>query len=137
MSSLVAQLLSPPLGLREGVLPILFAAVFQAFPLPLNIMIDGVFVKELKAETFERMLLTPEKITIQCVKLADEVSHYLVAIPALFGRGKIELSEGNSQRELLQYALESHLPVGSPAAILHDDNAAVDLFRYNSTNDLR
>jgi hypothetical protein len=106
MSSLVNTLVSPPLGLREGVLPILFAAVFQAFPLLLNVMADGVFVKELKAETFDRMLLNPEKVTIQCVKLADEVSQYLAVLPTLFAPAKVQPSERSSQRELLQNALE-------------------------------
>jgi hypothetical protein len=107
MSSLISQLVSPPLGLREGVLPILFAAVFQAFPLPLNVMVDGVFVKELKAETFERMLLAPEKVAIQCVKLGDEISQYLVGLEMLFTPGKVQSSDFRSQRELLHYALES------------------------------
>jgi hypothetical protein len=107
MAPLVRSLVRPPLGLREGVLPILFGAVFQAFPLPLNVMIDSVFVKDFKAETFERMLIAPEKVTVQCVRLSDEVSQYLAMLPIVFGRDQIQPATENSQRVLLQGALES------------------------------
>jgi len=66
---LIDILLSPPYGIRADIIPILFAAAYLGFPRPLNLMDEGVYVKDLKAETFERILQVPDKITVQCVPL--------------------------------------------------------------------
>lgn len=106
-SKLIDQLFSPPFGLRAGVIPVLLSAVFQAFPVPLNVLEDDVFVKELKAETFERMLFSPGKVTVQCVRLPDEVSTYLAKISQLFGVESAQAKSSDSQRQQLRFALEA------------------------------
>ncbi len=82
--TLVERLLAPPFGIRPGVMPILLAAAFKASPTPLNLMDEGVYVKELKPDLFEKMLQLPDRVTVQSMPLAGEVRDYLEAIAKIF-----------------------------------------------------
>lgn len=83
---LVERLQAPPFGIRPGVIPILLAAAYKASTVPLNLMDEGVYVKELKAELFEKVLQLPDKVTLQSLPLAGEVEEYLDALIRLFPR---------------------------------------------------
>ena len=82
IQELIDALTAPPYGLREGVLPLVLAAAVKTFFLPLNLMEQGVYVKELKAETFEQMVAAPAQITVQCVPLPEHVRAYLLNVHA-------------------------------------------------------
>lgn len=84
---LVKDLIAPPYGIRDGVLPLLFAIAFKQFPVPLSLFVGGVYVKELKAEVFEQMVLTPDRVLVQCVSLPEHVRKYLQDIEKCFRIG--------------------------------------------------
>lgn len=83
---LLERLQAPPFGIRPGVIPILLAAAYKASTMPLNLMDEGVYVKELKPELFEKILQLPDKVTVQCLPVAGEVQEYLDALTRLFPR---------------------------------------------------
>lgn len=84
IEGLVEKLLMPPYGVREGLIPLVLAAGFKSFYLPLNLMDRGIYIQELHAEHFERMLSEPSDISIQCVPLPKRVVSYLGSLIEVF-----------------------------------------------------
>ena len=86
IKDLVDKLTRPPYGIREGVLPLVLAAGIKSFLLPVNLMDQGIYIKELKAETFEEMLTAGDRITVRCVPLPPHILKYLVQVQAEFSK---------------------------------------------------
>ena len=84
--ALLDRLTSSPYGLREGVLPILFAASYKAAPNTINIMEDGLYVKDVKAETFERLCRSPRVFQVTVPELSTNLRDYLSGVIELFGK---------------------------------------------------
>jgi hypothetical protein len=95
LKSLVEELVGPPYGVREGVLPLLIGAAMRSFLLPLNLLDQGVYVKEFRAETFERMVTDAERITVQCVPLPEGVQEYLQGLQRVFSIDSAERGDTN------------------------------------------
>ena len=95
IKDLVEKLTHPPFGIREGVLPLVLAAGIKSFLLPVNLMDQGIYIKELKAETFEEMLTTGDRITVRCVPLPEHILQYLVQVQAEFSKNVAVGVQGN------------------------------------------
>lgn len=76
LSELLDTLLAPPIGLREGLLPLLVAAGLQAFgrSLALRESIEGgpKYVDDIQPSLIERMCDAPERFEIEVCALSDE-----------------------------------------------------------------
>ena len=100
ITDLVERLTLPPFGLRDGVLSLLLAAGLKSFPFPVSLMDQGVYVKELRAELFEQMVLPKNQLTVQCVALPEHVVNYLEGIQNVFSvNGSYRGKENDPLRE--------------------------------------
>jgi len=62
---LFSRLRQPPFGLKDGILPILAAAMLLHFDTEVALYEDGSFVPRLIDSVFERMFRTPERFEVQ------------------------------------------------------------------------
>jgi len=81
----VDRLLSPPYGLRRGVLPILFSAGLRAFGRALAIRGDGSYLPDILATDVETICAEPERFTVHVVKLTNGTRTYLEGLVTEFG----------------------------------------------------
>jgi hypothetical protein len=95
VKDIVEKLTLPPYGIREGVLPLVLAAGMKSFLLPVNLMEQGIYIKELKAETFEEMLIAGDRITVRCVPLPQHILEYLVQLQVEFSKNVSVGVQGN------------------------------------------
>lgn len=95
IKDLVDKLTLPPYGIREGVLPLVLAAGIKSFLLPVNLMEQGIYIKELKAETFEGMLTGGDRITVRCVPLPQHILQYLAQLQSAFSKNVSVGAQGN------------------------------------------
>jgi hypothetical protein len=80
---LFSQLKNPPLGFRDGPLPILLCVVLLAYRDRVALYEEGTFVAELRIEVLERLLRRPELFEIQEYVLTDHYKEALTAIGAV------------------------------------------------------
>lgn len=85
LESLIQQMINPPYGVRKGIIPLLICAATIAYASGLNVIDDGIFVKEIKPELFDKILEHPERILVQSCALTPEVLSYVDRIQKLFG----------------------------------------------------
>jgi hypothetical protein len=76
----------PPFGLKEGPLPVLLCAVVLAYRDDVALYEDGVFVPEVRIETFERLLRSPGAFEIQRFVLTDHGREALEAVGTVTGQ---------------------------------------------------
>ncbi len=76
----VEKLKSPPFGVRDGLLPIFFAAGIRAFSTCGILMKSGEFVEDIKPSDIEDVFSNPSSYTFQVVELSDPESLFLVAL---------------------------------------------------------
>jgi len=84
LHSLTHELMEPPFGVREGLLPVLIAAGIKAFPTPKAIRSRALFVTDLLPSTIEEMVRSPEDYTVDVVSLTPEQEDYLQDVLARF-----------------------------------------------------
>jgi hypothetical protein len=89
---LIKTLLAPPFGLREGVLPLLFAASLKSTHSTVTVLEDGVYVSELKAETFERLIRSPRAFVVSVPVLEDGLDQHLAQVISLFKAPEAEIN---------------------------------------------
>lgn len=65
LSRLFDILRRPPFGLKDGVLPVIFAAALLYYDTEVALYEDGTFVARLSAATFERMFRSPDPYDVQ------------------------------------------------------------------------
>jgi len=70
IEKLFAVLRQPPFGLKEGILPVLAAAMLLHFDTEVALYEDGSFVPRLTDSVFERMFKTPERFEVQRFRIA-------------------------------------------------------------------
>src|SRR5207253_3498361 len=80
VGNLVALLKRPPLGMREGPIPVLLCAMLINKWQETALYEEGVFVPELRIEVIERLIRRPETFEIQSHQLTR---HERAAIAAL------------------------------------------------------
>jgi len=81
---LTRALLDPPYGVREGLIPLLFAAALKAFPAPKALRAKATFLGDILPSTIEDICRYPEDFVLDVVALSDDEEEYLQAILALF-----------------------------------------------------
>jgi hypothetical protein len=87
-SQLYSRLQSPPIGLRSGVMPILLAAGFRAFPTAMTLTgPDGNYIPDIKPSVIEDLDANPEGYTIAIVPLDMQTNEYLREIERIFSDG--------------------------------------------------
>lgn len=84
-SELFERLQTPPIGIRTGVIPVLLAAAFRAFPTAMSIINKaGEYVRDIKPSTIEDICAKPDDYRVTVVTLEKGVRDYLEAIETLF-----------------------------------------------------
>lgn len=78
----------PPFGLREGLYPLLTAAAYVTSNATINIMDAGIYVSDIKAETFEKMLKNPSALKIMIPPINDDFKQYLDHLIEIFSPGQ-------------------------------------------------
>jgi hypothetical protein len=87
-AEILRVLMNPPFGLREGLYPLLTAAGYVMSSATINVMDSGIYVADMKAETFEKMLRSPKSIQITIPPLDSEFKEYLSEVTDLFAPGQ-------------------------------------------------
>jgi hypothetical protein len=88
-SELFEQLQQPPIGLRAGVLPILLAAGFRAFPSAISVSDpNGTYIPDIMPSIIEQIAEDPEHHTIAAVPLDNETQAYLQHLERVFSEGQ-------------------------------------------------
>jgi hypothetical protein len=80
LRDLIDLLKRPPVGLRDGPLPVLLTAVLLCKGDRVSLYEDGVFVPELRIETLERLIKRPETFEIRCHRLSPAQARALAAV---------------------------------------------------------
>ncbi len=78
------SLREPPYGLRDGVIPILFAAALKAFPAPVTLSKNGEYVGDILPSTVEDVCRNPEDYRFSVLDLGQAERSYLRGIHQLF-----------------------------------------------------
>jgi hypothetical protein len=102
---LFSHLKTPPLGFRDGPLPILLCVTLLAYRDRVALYEEGTFVAELRIEVLERLLRRPELFEIQEYVLTDHYKEVLTVIGTTVRL--LQISQG-------QYLASELLPVVRP-----------------------
>ena len=81
---LVHQLLEPPYGVREGLIPLFLAAGLKAFPTPKALREGADYVSDVLPSVVEGMARNPAEFTVDVFELTPEQEEYLQALLARF-----------------------------------------------------
>ena len=83
--SLLDRLKEPPYGVREGLLPLLLAAGFKAFPTAATLRHRGRFIDDLLPSVIEEMAKKSHDYVLDVVGLTKKQEIYLAGLLDLFG----------------------------------------------------
>ena len=104
---LLHKLLEPPYGVRKGLLPILLAAGFKAFPSALSLTKDGAYVSDILPSVVESLCREPDRFRVSVLELDEEREEYLRELHDIFTTGpQYEVPEADLVR-LCHDALEA------------------------------
>ena len=81
---LLDELVEPPYGVREGLLPLLLAAGFKAFSAAATVRRRGEFVEDLLPSVVEDIARNPQRYALDVVGLSEAQEEYLRGILNLF-----------------------------------------------------
>lgn len=84
VQELVHELLEPPYGVREGLIPLLLAAGLKAFPAPKAVREKASFISDLLPSTIEDIARSPEDFLVDVVDLSPDEEEYLQGVLARF-----------------------------------------------------
>jgi len=87
LKELLDQLQSPPYGTRTGVIPILLASAFKAFPTAGALTCDGQYVEDIKPSDIELLCKEPARYALDVLALKEDQRQYLHGVFALFSQG--------------------------------------------------
>lgn len=84
-SILFEELKNPPLGIREGLYPILTAVGFRAFPSAITVTgPNGEYIQDLKPSIIEDIFKKPEQYHITVVELSENQQKFLNELESIF-----------------------------------------------------
>jgi hypothetical protein len=89
VQEIFASLSRPPLGLREGPLPVLLCAFLLGCGAELALYEDGVLVPELRIEVFERLMRNPAAFEVRSHRLPPEYRKALRGLETLTSSAQI------------------------------------------------
>jgi hypothetical protein len=84
-ADLLASLGRPPLGLRAGVVPVLIASSFRAFPAAISLRRDGEYVEDVMPTIIEELCRQPDLYELDVLKLTRAQAEHLDSIHRVFG----------------------------------------------------
>lgn len=87
LSQLISNLQRPPLGIRSGLLPILFAAGLKAFPVCISLIRDGEYVNDILPSEVELIFREPERYAVKVLDIKPNVQSYLQGVYKIFSSG--------------------------------------------------
>lgn len=95
---------APPYGVRDGLIPILFAAALKAFPAPVTLSKRGEYVSDILPSTVEDLCKNPEEYRFTVLDLGVKECTFLQSVHQLFSG-----TEGTSPADgdLVRLAFES------------------------------
>lgn len=112
-SDLVAVLLAPPFGLRQGLLPILAAAGLKAFGRAVAIRRDGVWLKDVLASEVEELCSRPHAFEVEVFDLSGGIADYLRGLAEEFGVPAPEEADLLRHAQDALHAWKAQLPEGA------------------------
>ena len=92
---LLDELQSPPYGIRAGMLPILIACGFKAFPVSTVLLCDDRYVDDLTPTVIETLCKEPERFSLRVIKLTKAQEAYLSLVFEMFAEGSTYEIEKN------------------------------------------
>ena len=101
---LLNELQSPPFGIRSGVLPILLAGGFKAFPVSTVLLCDDRYVDDLTPTVVETICKEPERFSLRVIKLTKTQEGYLSDVFDMFAEGS---KYGIEENDLLRACAEA------------------------------
>ena len=100
------QLTEPPIGLRRGIIPILFAAALRAFQSTLAITDEkGEYLDDLVPSVIEDICNHPDRYALTVVELHDEARAYLEALTQVFSSKS--LTDARNSGDLMRKAFDA------------------------------
>jgi hypothetical protein len=104
---MIAILLEPPYGVREGLIPLLIAAGLKAFPMAISIQYRGRFVDDLLPSVIEDIVKAPDDYRLDVVGLSAQEERYLAGVLDLFApEGRPKEPQGDLLRACMDAVLE-------------------------------
>ncbi|WP_287125035.1 hypothetical protein [Chromohalobacter sp.] len=94
LADFFSKLAEPPYGMRDGVMPILFAAALKAFPSALSISDEnGNYLEDLLPSHIESICRRPSAFTLTVMKLDSSTREYLINLGDIFGADILNASD--------------------------------------------
>jgi hypothetical protein len=85
LDELVSTLVSPPIGLPAGILPLLVVAGFKAFGRAVSLRVDGVYQNDVLGFSASRMFLEPQNVEVEVHPSDEQTCRYLAELTYVFG----------------------------------------------------
>ena len=99
LSRFFRELSQPPIGLREGVFPVLFASGLIAFGKAITIIHDGSYVTDIVPSTIESICNNPESFNLYVHDFQLQDIQYLNSVTEVFSNKVIKDIQGDLVRE--------------------------------------
>lgn len=90
LQQLYEQLAHPPYGVKQGVIPVLLAAVLLYYADEVSIYKDGTFIPMLGAEHFELLVKDPARFTVKHIEVAGLRSQVFRELEAILRAGPVK-----------------------------------------------
>jgi len=100
----IDELLEPPYGVREGLIPLFLAAGVKAFPTAIAIRHKGQFVDDLLPSVIEDIAKEPDDFVLDVVGLTASQKKYLAGVLELFA---VEESRVPQDGNLLRHCMDA------------------------------
>ena len=81
---LIATLLDPPVGLRPGIVPVLLASAFRAFPAAISLRRNGVYVNDILPTVIEDICRFPVEFSLEVLSPTRRQANILRAVGEVF-----------------------------------------------------
>jgi hypothetical protein len=101
LQQLYEQLASPPYGMKQGVIPVLLAAVLLYYSDEVSIYKDGTFIPVLGAEHFELLVKDPARFTVKNIEVAGLRSQVFRELEAILKTGPVKGRSGGRNLTVL------------------------------------
>jgi len=99
LSNFFKELTKPPIGLREGVFPVFFAAGLIAFGKTITLIHDGAYVTDILPSTIESICTNPDLFNLYVHDFKAQDIQYLQNITKIFSNDSTTEIKGDLVRE--------------------------------------
>jgi hypothetical protein len=128
VDKLYARLMAPPVGLKEGPIPVLLAAFLLHRHDDVAIYEDGTYQPTLTPDLLERLLKTPHRFALKAFNTAGTRAKFLAVISALTA----EL-EGQPTRGLTAYKFRNSTVLAAAAPLINFARALPEYTKSTTT----